>query len=631
MPVPLETDSEFTRGVRARRLVQISSFVALIVLTGMVPYVQEARWEIVGPMVFAALMMGVCQLLNRKGRTDLAIVVLLVSLMATSSTIMWVARGLHDPIVLTYPVIMIMGGLLMHKRAFIALLVSMLVYLVLLALATETFGLRVDKPPATQFSLMRDVILILLIGGVCVWVMVSDLHEALARLQEQMGKSQESQNRLAYLTQHDVLTGLPNRTLERDRIGHALAQASRRQLRLAFLFVDLDQFKAVNDSLGHAVGDELLQMVATRLTQSVRKSDIVTRHGGDEFVIGLTDVGDAQDVSTAASKIISCLNEPLLVRGTEVLTSCSIGIALFPEDASDYESLLRQSGIAMNQAKESGRNALRFYDAAMNDKVLQNLRLVSDMRIALSRNEFVLHYQPVMDLATGRLVGAEALVRWQHPETGLVPPMQFIPAAEKSGLIVELGAWVLEEACRQLVEWQTLGCEDFVMAVNLSTVQFRRGDIDKVVEDALKRTGLAPACLELEITESTLIQDTEKFIESLQRLKALGVKISIDDFGTGYSNLSYLQRFAVDKLKIDQSFVMRLQKGPQDRAMVTAIIQMAKSLNMRTTAEGIELDAVRQELVGMGCGLGQGYYFAKPLPADKFFGHMRQLHESQSV
>ena len=422
MPVPLETDSEFTRGVRARRLVQISSFVALIVLTGMVPYFQEARWEIVGPMVFAALMMGVCQLLNRKGRTDLAIVVLLVSLMATSSTIMWVARGLHDPIVLTYPVIMIMGGLLMHKRAFIALLVSMLVYLVLLALATETFGLRVDKPPATQFSLMRDVILILLIGGVCVWVMVSDLHEALARLQEQMGKSQESQNRLAYLTQHDVLTGLPNRTLERDRIGHALAQASRRQLRLAFLFVDLDQFKAVNDSLGHAVGDELLQMVATRLTQSVRKSDIVTRHGGDEFVIGLTDVGDAQDVSTAASKIISCLNEPLLVRGTEVLTSCSIGIALFPEDASDYESLLRQSGIAMNQAKESGRNALRFYDAAMNDKVLQNLRLVSDMRIALSRNEFVLHYQPVMDLATGRLVGAEALVRWQHPETGLVPP-----------------------------------------------------------------------------------------------------------------------------------------------------------------------------------------------------------------
>jgi diguanylate cyclase (GGDEF)-like protein len=629
MPEPLETDSDFTHAVRARRLVQISSLVLVILLAGMVPYVHQGRWEVVGPLACAAVMMGVCQALNRTGRTELANAILLVSLMLMSSTLMWLGRGLQDPIVLTYPVIMIMGGLLMHKRAYIAMLVGMLVFLVFLTVATQIYGLRVDKPPAAQFSLMRDVILILIVGGVSVWVMVADLHNAFARLQVQMTKSRESQNRLAYITQHDVLTGLPNRALERDRIEHALAHATRRHLRLAFLFVDLDQFKAVNDSLGHAMGDELLQMVATRLSHSVRKSDIVTRHGGDEFVIGLTDVGDAQDVSTAASKVIGCLKDPLVARGTEVLTSCSIGIALFPDDADDYESLLRQSGVAMNQAKESGRNAFRFYDAAMNDKVLQNLRLVSDLRIALSRNEFVLHYQPVMDLATGRLVGAEALVRWQHPETGLVPPMQFIPAAEKSGLIVEMGAWVLEEACRQLVEWQALGCEDFVMAVNLSPVQFRRGDIEKVVEDALKRTGLAPACLELEITESTLIQDTEKFIESLQRLKALGVKISIDDFGTGYSNLSYLQRFAVDKLKIDQSFVMRLQKGPQDRAMVTAIIQMAKSLNMRTTAEGIEVEAVRQELVGMGCGLGQGYYFARPLPADKFFGHMRQLHESQ--
>lgn len=626
MPEPFETDSDFTHAVRARRLVQISSLVLVILLAGVIPYISQKRWEVVSPLVCAAIMMAVCQWLNRHGRTALANAVLLVSLTLMSFILMWIGRGLHDPIVLAYPVIMIMAGLLMHKRSFIGLMISMLVFLTWLAVATEHWGWRVDRPPADTYHLLRDLLLILVAGGVTVWVMVGDLHQALARSQEQMTKVRESQNRLAYVTQHDALTGLPNRTLERDRMEHAIAQATRRQLRLALLFVDLDQFKAVNDSLGHAVGDELLQIIAQRLSQSVRKSDIVTRHGGDEFVIGLIDIGDAQDVSTAAGKVLTSLNVPLVARGTEVLASCSIGIAMFPDDGADYETLLRQAGIAMNQAKESGRNAFRFYDEAMNDKVLQNLRLVSEMRTALTRQEFVLHYQPVMDLSSGRLVGAEALVRWQHPETGLVPPMQFIPAAEKSGLIVEIGEWVLGEACRQLVQWQAQGCGEFVMAVNLSPVQFRRGNIETVVANALQRTGLSPTCLELEITESTLIQDTEKFIESLQRIKALGVKISIDDFGTGYSNLSYLQRFAVDKLKIDQSFVMRLQKGPQDRAMVTAIIQMAKSLNMRTTAEGIEVEAVRQELVGMGCGLGQGYYFARPLPADKFFEHMCQLN-----
>ena len=362
----------------------------------------------------------------------------------------------------------------------------------------------------------------------------------------------------------------------------------------------------------------MLKQVAERLAAAVRKSDIVDRHGGDEFVIGLTDVVDLDDVSKAATKVLASLAQPVMINDTELSTSCSIGIALFPDDGADYESLLREADIAMYRAKEDGRNTYRFFDPAMNASIQSNLRLLSNLRAGLVRNEFVLHYQPVVDLCSGALVGAEALVRWQQTSQALVPPADFIPAAEKSGFIVDLGAWVLGEACRQMVVWQTAGRDQFTMAVNLSPMQFRRGNIEAVVAAALQQSGLDPACLELEITESTLVQDTETFIASLQNLKALGVKISIDDFGTGYSNLSYLQRFAVDKLKIDQSFVKRLLHGPQDRAIVTAIIQMAKSLNLSTTAEGIEDDPTRQILLDLGCLQGQGYYFARPFNAASF-------------
>jgi len=280
--------------------------------------------------------------------------------------------------------------------------------------------------------------------------------------------------------------------------------------------------------------------------------------------------------------------------------------------------LLRLSDIAVYHAKELGRNALCFFDPAMYANSQQNLRLIAELRGALQRQEFVLHYQPVINLNTGQRVGAEALVHWQHPTRGLVPPNDFIPAAEKSGIIVALGEWVLNEACRQLVQWQSEGLGDFFVAVNLSPVQFRRGAVEKVVQDALRRTSLQAKNLELEITESTLVHDSPQFMQSLQNLKALGVKFSIDDFGTGYSNLSYLQRFAVDKVKIDQSFVINLQHDPQKQSIVNAIIQMAKSMHLQTTAEGIEDGAAAQTVLDLGCALGQGYYYSRPLPAERF-------------
>jgi predicted signal transduction protein with EAL and GGDEF domain len=366
-----------------------------------------------------------------------------------------------------------------------------------------------------------------------------------------------------------------------------------------------------------------LKQVALRLQQSVRSSDMVSRHGGDEFMICLSDDPAIEDASAVATQVLTSMTQPFVLQGTPFATSASIGIALMPDDASDYETLLRNADMAMYQAKESGRNAFRFYDDTMNVKAKHNLLLVSGLRAALAKNEFVLFYQPVVDLSNGRLLGCEALIRWVHPHRGLVPPADFIPAAETSGLIVAMGEWTLKEACRQMVEWQMGGLRDFVMAVNLSPVQFRRGNIETIVQEALTLSGLDPFCLELEITESTLIQDSETFMLSLQRLKAMGVKISIDDFGTGYSNLSYLQRFAVNKLKIDQSFVQRLLNGPQDRAIVMAIIQMARSLNLVTTAEGIEDELTGQTLREMGCDQGQGYYFARPVAAEDFLQAVR--------
>jgi len=591
----------------------------------LVAYFLKDRWDISLAMSCNILMMLFARRLSQQGRTELASVILLGSVTVAVSTLMWISGGLHDIAMLTYPVILTMAGLLVSRRYFFLLLGFMLAFVVVLTLATEVLGWRTDRDPSAGLDLARDALLILVASGFSVWVIVNDLNTSQSKLLVQIERFHESQKHLTYLSQHDSLTGLSNRSMGRDRIVQAITQAERDRTRVALLFVDLDNFKAINDTLGHGIGDDYLRQIANRLNQAVRKSDVVSRHGGDEFIVGITDVGDVQDVSTIATSVMERLSLPYVTKAHEIASSCSIGIALYPDDGPDYEALLRLADIAMYQAKESGRNTYRFYDAEMNADMQQNLLLVTALRSAIARKEFVLHYQPVMDMSSGAMVGAEALVRWQHPVNGLVSPAVFIPAAEKSGLIVELGEWVLTEACRQLVEWRSSGCAEFVMAVNLSPVQFRRGNIETVVRTALQSTGLPAQCLELEITESTLVQDTEKFMVSLQALKSLGVRISIDDFGTGYSNLSYLQRFAVDKLKVDQSFVKHLLRGPQDRALVQAIIQMAKSLNLRTTAEGIEDAEVRQELESLGCDQGQGYFYARPLPVEEFFAFMQRI------
>ena len=434
-----------------------------------------------------------------------------------------------------------------------------------------------------------------------------------------MAERKEAQERIEFLAHHDPLTGLPNRLLLRDRV----AQALRMQNRVALMFLDLDRFKTINDSLGHPVGDALLKEVVERLRTCVRDTDTICRQGGDEFIILLNDVRDSEAVSRIAEKIHLRMTEPVLVGKHQLSTSFSIGIALGPDDASDFDTLLQKADTAMYHAKEAGRNSHRFFTEQMNRQVVEHLTLENKLRRALDNREFVLYYQPQIDLAEGRIVGVEALIRWNSPEDGLVSPGRFIPVAEASGLIAPIGAWVLREACRQARAWQDAGLPPFVVAVNLSAMQFKRPDLINTVINALVLADLDSQWLELELTESILIQDAESTVDSVRRLKALGVKLSVDDFGTGYSSLAYLKRFAVDKLKIDQSFVRDLGHDPEDSAIVRAIVQMAHSMKLTTIAEGVETQELADLLRLFHCDEAQGFWLAKPLPADELEAFVR--------
>ena len=456
------------------------------------------------------------------------------------------------------------------------------------------------------------------------WLGISSVRDADGKITHFVGifsdisERKAAEAKIAFLAHHDPLTGLPNRLLLKDRMQQGMAHAERAGRKVALLFVDLDRFKAVNDSFGHPAGDVLLRDAAQRLRACVRDSDTISRHGGDEFLVVLTDLQSSEVPAQIAHKIMATLSQPFHIEAHEATISASVGIAVYPEDGADFDELLKKADTAMYHAKEAGRNACRFYTERMNTDAQERLDLHGRLRRALEREEFVLYYQPLVDLKTGDIVGGEALLRWQSPEHGLIAPGNFIPATEHSGLIVPLGEWVLQEACGELARWHAQGRRQLSMAVNISSIQFRRGDVEETVLRALASSGATPAALELELTESLLIDGAEQVLATIRRLQALGVRLAIDDFGTGYSSLAYLKRFAVDKLKIDQSFVRDLVSNPDDAAIVRAVIQMAGSLNLKVLAEGVETEAVAAELRAMQCDLVQGYQFGRPMPAAEF-------------
>jgi diguanylate cyclase (GGDEF)-like protein/PAS domain S-box-containing protein len=431
-------------------------------------------------------------------------------------------------------------------------------------------------------------------------------------------EQKQVEEKIRHMAHHDALTGLPNRVLLHDRVSQAIAQAQRNREVLALLFIDLDRFKTVNDSLGHHVGDLLLKTVGQRLETCTRGSDTIARIGGDEFVVLLGDLDQPEDARHVALKVLDALAEPVTIDTHELRVTPSIGICAYPHDGADVETLMRNADTAMYHAKQMGRNNYQFFTQAMNDAAQERLLLENDLRHAVERGEFILHYQPQLDLKSGRIIGFEALVRWMHPQRGLVGPSQFVPAAEETGLIGQIGEWVLREACSQARAWHRAGHSELQVSVNCSAQQFQRESFVEAVGAVLRETGLPAQRLDLEITESVIIQHSEAVIARFQALDDMGVRISIDDFGTGYSSLSYLKRFAIHQLKIDQSFVRDISSDPDDAAIVSAIIAIAHSLGLQVVAEGLEAPEQLAFLRSLGCDVAQGYYFSKPVPAEEF-------------
>ncbi|MCX8086168.1 MAG: EAL domain-containing protein [Rhodocyclaceae bacterium] len=462
------------------------------------------------------------------------------------------------------------------------------------------------------------------------WLSITAVHDESGRITHYIGifsditERKEAEQRILYLAHHDALTGLPNRLLLDDRIEQALLKAKRSNQLTGLLFIDLDRFKNINETLGHEIGDELLVQAAKRLAATLRETDTLARHGGDAFVVVLPDLAQPQDATQVARKLLAALGQPYRLAGHDLTVTGSIGIALFPEDGDSASELLRNAETAMYHAKEEGRNTLRFYAADMNFASLGELLLETHLRNALDRGELLMFYQPKVDARTGELVGAEALMRWQHPEHGMIPPGRFIPLAEECGLIAPMGEWALKAVCRQLRAWLDAGLEPVPIAVNVSAQQFAQHDVAQVVAQALAESRIPPELLELEMTESLLMKNAEHTAAVLGALKGMKIRMAIDDFGTGYSSLSYLKHFPVQVIKIDRMFVQDIDAEGEKVKLAAAIIALAHGMDLHVVAEGVETEAQRDYLARSGCDQFQGYLFDRPLPAEAFAERLKK-------
>lgn len=456
------------------------------------------------------------------------------------------------------------------------------------------------------------------------WVCISSVKNGEGYADHYVGFSfdisllKENEQRLQHMAHYDLLTNLPNRSLMYDRLKQAISLAKRYQYPVAVMLLDIDRFKEVNDTLGHHVGDQLLMEASFRLIGCVRESDTIARMGGDEFLVILSEVGNANNVAHVAQKLLEALSMPFQLDAQDVFVSASIGIAMYPSDGDDMHMLVRSADTAMYHAKAQGKNNFKFFTEGINRSTVERFMLESRFRRALEKLEFQLNYQPKVDLATGKMTGMEALLRWYHPEQGSVNPSLFIPLAEETGLVIPLGEWALREACRQSKAWQNEGMQPLRVSVNLSARHFhKKGLIDMIIR-VLEETGLDPRHLMLEITESTIIENVEETIDTLNEFRAMGIGISVDDFGTGFSSLNYLNRFSIDELKIDKTFIQDISAKSDSRKVITAIIALAHNLNLKVVAEGVETEEQLRFLRENDCDQVQGYYFSRPLSTEEF-------------
>ena len=614
--------------LKPHRVIQVMMAILIAIILVILIDISEGKWLAVGILAVLAVVISIAIFFAKHDRVILSAKLTLVALTIAMGLMSFLFNGIYDSAVCAFPGIMIFSAMFVNRRYFLTLL-SAIVLMLTAIVVSHIQGWHANTITPVSLSSLTNVVAILMATAYFVWQLASDLRIALSLLDEENKRFREALSHIDTLAHNDALTGLPNRLLARARFEQAVELSKRSQERIAVISLDLDNFKTINDSLGHAAGDILLCEVANRLKQAIRGSDTVSRQGGDEFLIVMAGQADQESVATIAVKIIDTLTAQFHINSMEVSATCSLGIALYPDDGNDFETLLKHADMAMYRAKDCGRNGFRFYDAEMNTNVVEHLHLISGIRTALSKQEFKLYYQPQFDLRSGKIIGAEALIRWNNPELGMIPPNKFIPVAERSGQIHEIGTWVIQEACKQNKQWQNQGLTDLVVAVNLSPIQFRRDNIERDLHNALDLHKLSPSSIELELTESLLIVESDQISPLLKRLRALGVHLSIDDFGTGYSNLGYLSRFEVERLKIDQSFIRRMMENPNDEGIVRAIIEMAHSLKLEVVAEGVEDPQVLARLKELGCEYGQGYHWSPALPADEFlvFVHAWQCNQ----
>ncbi len=543
--------------------------------------------------------------------------ILLWSMTCMLTALAFYSGGIRDLAVLGFPGVLVFAAILGDLSLFVSLLIAILLSCCALV-SLDILGFYVPHVPVTGWNSLVYASVIFSVSGFSVYLLSRDLHRLMKALQLENTRVRESQTELVRLTQHDALTGLPNRTTAAPMFKQLLTECQQRSERLVLLFLDLDYFKPVNDALGHSAGDLLLQQLADRLRQEMTPRDYICRFGGDEFLFLLPGITTDAEIIGRAERILLQTSRHFQLLQTQVEISGSVGISVVPRDGVDFAPLLKRADMAMFQAKTSGRNIWRFYDEAMDKANVDKFNLLQKLRVALKEQQFQLYYQPKINLVTGQIDSAEALVRWPQRDGSFIPPQDFIGLCEESGLINELGHWVLTEACKACRRWQLQGYSELTIAVNLSFVQFRDGLLEHKVQEALREAQLSASALELELTESLLIGEGDNISQQLAQLGALGVAFAIDDFGTGYSNLGYLRRFNATTLKIDKSFIHSLCMSDRDEPLVHAIIQMGHSLGLKIVAEGVEDAATVARLVALGCDCAQGYYWSKPVAEADF-------------
>lgn len=616
---------------RSQRILQIA--IVCFTAVGLASLVAEGSTQ---PILLTAMFfLLVASVLAWRGNSIAAATVLLLDMTLMLSVLVWVSGGVHDIGMLGYPMVLVLAAILGNTLLFLGLLALILIYSSVVILLTVQGGFVMEFPEIT-YAHMVYVNGILLVTGFGVYLLVRDLHTLMGSLREENALVKRREQQIVDLANQDQLTGLPNRRYAENSFPALVKYAQEHEKTLVVYFFDLDNFKPVNDSLGHAAGDELLKQLATRLEKIADEGDILARFGGDEFIwLKAVESNNEKEfeakVIANAEELLATALQSFFIMQNKIDITGSVGIAVAPRDGDNFLELCRTSDLAMYHAKTKGRNTYSFYYEDLNRVSVDRYQLLKAMRTALNNKQFEVWYQPKIDLNTNQIVACEALIRWPQQEGEFIGPDRFIPVAESSGMITEIGAWVLEQACLDCMHWCEQGFSSVRVAVNVSYVQFRAGRLPQLVDSILRKTGLPSQMLELELTESLLINDDDEVQKQIDELNNMGVKLAIDDFGTGYSNLGYLRRFNARSLKIDKSFVMSLGVSDRDEPLVKAMIQIAQSLGLGTIAEGVEDEGALQKLRALGCERGQGYYWSPAVPMDAWLKLLRQHGGNQKT